>query len=901
MKRTSLVALLTMLVGSLALAATAQARFEIVEFDGQLRNIDGSPATQAASHADLTTTFVFPTKEGLLGPTPDGNFKDAIVTLPPGMIGDPTAAPRCTQAQLAQGYFGSCPDSTQIGTVVIGQAHTVMPPIPVYNLVPPPGVAAQFGFSFLETIVRFDATVVRRDGAYVIEVGSRNTSVTLPIVSAETTFWGVPADPRHDPSRGSLLGCNDAPAPGTVFPPCPPHTAKAPFMTMPSDCQAGPSVTKLRATSWQEPQTHEATYTSHLPGGEPVGVAGCENLSFKGALDLQPDSRTADSPAGLTVELSLANEENPDGLGSPPLKDAVVQLPEGMRISAAGANGAAGCSPAQIRLESTADASCPDASKLGSLQIKTPVLDEPLGGSVYLATQGTNPFNSLLAIYLVAEGPGFTIKLPGKVEADPVTGRLTTSFSGNPQMPFTELSMRLDGGPSAAIVTPSTCGTYTTEYRLSSWAGHTVQGRSSFKVDQGCERSASFAPGFQAGSANPLAGAHSPFSLRVTRPDGQPNVGSIEATLPEGLLAKLAGVALCGEAEAATGNCPAASQVGSATVGVGAGIAPLYVPQPGKAPTAVYLAGPYKGAPYSLVAKVPAQAGPFDLGTVAVRNALRVDPTTAQVTASSDPLPQILQGIPIAYRDIRVDVDRPQFTINPTSCDPMRIDGTIGSSAGQSAKVSDRFQVGSCERLGFKPALKLKVSGGTKRGSYTKLRAELNAPKGQANIGKASVALPHSIFLAQEHIRTICTRVQYAARQCPAASVYGWARAFTPLLDKPLEGPVYLRSSSNELPDLLASLDGQIHIDLAGRIDSVNGGIRTTFEAVPDAPVSKFVISMKGGKKSLLVNSTNLCRGVNHAVVKMDGHNGKAHDFQPVVGNSCGKKGKKQQRGGKRK
>jgi hypothetical protein len=437
---------------------------------------------------------------------------------------------------------------------------------------------------------------------------------------------------------------------------------------------------------------------------------------------------------------------------------------------------------------------------------------------------------------------------------------------------------------------PDGCGTYPIEAKLSPWSGNPATYlSSSITVNEGCENKDKFTPSLQAGTTNPIAGSHSPFTLRVTRPDGQQNVSTIETTLPEGVLAKLAGVELCPEQSTGSGSCPSASQVGTATVGAGAGNNPIYVPQPGKPATAVYLAGPYRGAPYSLIAKVPAQAGPFDLGTVTVRNAVSVDPVTAQVTVKSDPLPQIVNGIPVAYRDVRVDVNRSGFTLNPTSCDPKQVLATIGSAQGKSAKLSDRFQAADCANLAFKPALKLKVSGGTKRAQYTKLRAELRAPRGQANIGKASVALPHSMFLAQEHIKTICTRVQYAANSCPKGSIYGYAKAFTPLLEEPLQGPVYLRSSSNPLPDLVASLDGQIHVDLAGRIDSVNGGIRTTFEGVPDAPVSKFVLTMKGGRKSLLVNSTDLCAGANHATVKMDGQNGKVHDFRPVVGNDCGK------------
>ena len=378
------------------------------------------------------------------------------------------------------------------------------------------------------------------------------------------------------------------------------------------------------------------------------------------------------------------------------------------------------------------------------------------------------------------------------------------------------------------------------------------------------------------------------------RDDGEQNLSRIQATLPPGLLARLAGVPLCSDAAAATGSCPPSSQVGATTVGAGPGTNPIYVPEPGKAPTAVYLAGPYKGAPYSLVVKVPAQAGPFDLGTVTVRNALNIDPGTTQVTAKSDPLPQILQGIPIAYRDVRVEVNRPGFTLNPTSCDPMKIDSTLTSIEGKTASPSARFQVAGCGELGFKPKLSIKLKGGTKRSDHPALTAVLKARKGDANIGRVSVALPHSEFLAQEHIRTVCTRVQFAAgagngAECPKGSIYGKASALTPLLDKPLRGPVYLRSSDNPLPDLVVALHGQVDFNLVGRIDSKNGGIRTTFGSVPDAPVSKFVLQMQGGRKGLLVNSTDLCAATNRAAVKLDAQNGKTADSTLALANGCGK------------
>ena len=386
--------------------------------------------------------------------------------------------------------------------------------------------------------------------------------------------------------------------------------------------------------------------------------------------------------------------------------------------------------------------------------------------------------------------------------------------------------------------------------------------------------------------------------LKLQRDDGTARFRGLTVALPKGLLGKLAGVPYCAEtalagvpsaegtgaAQVASPSCPAASQVGTASVDAGAGTSPFHV-STGKA----YLAGPYNGAALSLAVVTPAIAGPFDLGNVVVRTALRVNPETAQITAVSDPLPTILQGIPLDLREIRVNVDRPDFTLNPTSCDPMAIHGAITSTTGQNANVSSRFQVANCERLGFKPKLAIRLMGKTHRSAHPKLRATLTMPKGGANIARAQVTLPKTEFLENAHIKTICTRVQYAARTCPAQSVYGYAKAWSPLLDKPLEGPVYLRSSNNPLPDLVASLDGQIHVDLVGRIDAVNARIRNTFDLVPDAPVSKFVLTMQGGKKGLLVNNTELCKATPRASVKFDAHNGKVSDYNPVARADCGK------------
>jgi hypothetical protein len=407
---------------------------------------------------------------------------------------------------------------------------------------------------------------------------------------------------------------------------------------------------------------------------------------------------------------------------------------------------------------------------------------------------------------------------------------------------------------------------------------------------------------------NVQAGSSSPFVLDLSREDGSQRFSAIDVAAPKGLTASLKGIPYCpdatiagistaeesGRAELTDPSCPGASQVGTVQAGAGAGPNPFYAP--GK----VYLAGPYKGAPLSLVVVTPAVAGPFDLGNVVIRNALYVDPTTAQVTTVSDPIPTIQHGILLDVRDVRISLDRPDFTRAPTSCEPMAVDATVKGDAGGTSQVTNRFQVGGCDNLKFSPKLQVRLTGGTRRNSTPALTAILTQAPNQANIGFVSVALPHSEFLEQGHIRTVCTRVQFAAEQCPTAAIYGHAEATTPLLDQPLQGPVYLRSSSHRLPDLVAVLKGPpsqpIEIDLDGRVDSYHQGIRTTFESVPDAPVSRFVLKMQGGKKGLLVNSTNICRGRHEATVRMTAQNASAHNFLTKVQPQCGKKRKKSRR-----
>jgi hypothetical protein len=916
MRRRKLSLVIAAVLAALTVAAVPSAAqaFGIEGVDGWLRNEAGGPEFQAGAHADFNTTIHFATTlNGLGEKTPEGNPKTIEVTLPEGLVGNPTATPKCTQGELTVLHdIADCEPSSQVGVALIGNnafGHNGAAPVPVYNMVPPRGVAGEFAFNLFGDLVFFDSGVTA-EGGYRIKTTISNTSQALALTDTGLTLWGVPASPVHDSERALQGGGLPPENPETGEPitvPVPPGTPERALLDNPSACTGQPLRTVARANSWQAPEAFSSSGFETDTGGNPMTITGCGKVTFQASMRAQPTTTQADSPTGLAVELVLPQNANAEGLSPSQLRDAVVTLPEGMAINPASAGGLGSCSPDQIGLGTDSQPSCPESSKIGTVTIETPLLEAPLLGSVYLAQQRQNKFGSLLALYIVVNDPttGVLLKIPGKVETDPSTGRVVTRFDEAPQLPLERLQLNLFGGPRASLLTPPTCGTYSTQGEFTPWSGTAaVTSTDSFKINSGPEgqacSSGSFEPKLEAGTANPSAGAYSPFELRITRGDGSQRLSGVSVRLPRGLLAKLAGVPYCsdaalggipttegtGAAEFANPSCPAASRIGSVAVAAGAGPMPFWA-KTGSA----YLAGPYKGAPLSLAIVTPALAGPFDLGNVVVRVALQVNPETSQVTAVSDPLPTILQGIPLDLRTVQVQLDRSQFTLNPTNCEAQQVSATITSTGGATATPAEPFAAAGCAGLGFSPKLALSLRGGTHRGAFPALTARLAAKSGQANFRRVTVTLPHSEFLEQGHIRTVCTRVQFAAKQCPAASIYGFAEATTPLLEQPLRGPVYLRSSSHKLPDLVAALRGQIEIDLDGRIDSHDQGIRATFETLPDAPVSGFVLKMNGGKKSLLVNSTNLCsKGAKaHGLVRFIGQNGKSSQLKPLVQPQCGK------------
>jgi hypothetical protein len=856
---------------------TAVGKFEEFGLDAAAATLS---TAAAGAHPDFTLKFALNQKIEGGKATSAARLERATVSLPPGLVGDVASIPRCSAGSFAA--FANCPVDSQVGVVKVqlngnnaGEELT----LPVYNLelAHPEREVARLGFFPVYPV--YIGVHVRTATDYGVTATIEDTPGQQSVLSATTTLWGNPPDPSHDEQR--LTSAEGAECETACKAPEGKRSAGIPptsFITNPTACEE--AEIGISVVSYQLPGAESGIHAL-LPE-----ITECEGLPFGPSLEVEPTSHAAGAQTGLIAKVKIPQHEDPAERATSAMRDASVALPQGMGLASGAANGLVACSDEQVGYEQEVATACPDASKLGSATFVSPDLPEPLHGSIY---QRSPEAEDLFRIWLVADEFGLHIKIPGDVHADPATGQLTTTFAELPQLPVEEVVLDFWGGPRAPLKNPEDCGTYQTAFAFTPWSGGPVaSGGAPLKIDQGCGGH-NLAPKLTAGVTNPTAGAFSPFVFELKREDGEPNIESFETTLPEGELAKLAGVPLCPSGPAARGACPAGSQIGSVSVASGPGPQPLWIPQPGKAPTAVYLGGPYKGAPYSIVTVVPAQAGPFDLGTVVVRAGLYVDPETARVTVKTDPLPQFLKGVPVIYRAVHVAIDRPDFSLNPTDCSSLAVTARVRAVGGASAEATDPFGVNGCHSLKFGPQLGLKLIGGTKRGGNPALTATLKARRGQANIGSVSVAMPHAEFLAQNHIRTVCTRTQFAARECPRSSIYGRAKAWTPLLEKPLEGPVYLRSSSHKLPDLVVALRGPLEIDLDGVIDSAHGGIRASFESIPDAPVTKFMLHMSGGARGLLENSQDECLLGHRATVRMAAQNGRLLSLRPRLRFNCPK------------
>jgi hypothetical protein len=950
-------------VGLAAGAVPAQAEFGVRVFDGGTFGppppgddpfLSGPAYTQAGGHPyEAWTAFEMNRvvkSDGLLAPD-GGNLRNVQIDLPPGLIGNPTAVPQCPKTRRiafpVDKDRGTDPDelcapASAVGLALItiaGEAGQVTHhPALVFNMEPPPGVAAQFAFNYLSAQADIYASV-RADGEYAVRVRALNAVNTAPVLGVRVALWGDPADPVHDAQRCAVISeapldtgipprC-DSPLggePGTPYGPnpFPTHLPRKAFLTLPTSCTPpGEGLeTKLNVESWDSSSPPaNASFISHLPPGydpddeatwdpstwgPPQGPTGCDELPFDPSFSAQPDSSLADSPTGLRVNLGFPQDglEDPDGLATAHLRDTTVTLPEGMTINPSGAGGLAACTDAQVGFGSVSPVQCPEASKIATVTATTPVLEEQLTGAVYVGSQlSDNPESGdMFRIVLALENAerGIFVKLLGKVRADAQTGRLVTTFAGNPQLPVSAISLHFKDGPRAPLAMPPDCGTKTVNASMSSWAGHLVQRTDSFNIactpDMGL-----FAPSFQAGTVNPTGGAFSPFAVRINRPDRQQYMSGLTIEMPPGLIGRLKGIPLCPDGQANAGTCGIESRIGTATVGAGPGTNPFFIDG------SVSLTGPYKGAPFGLSTAVRVIAGPFDLGMVVVRQAIHVDPVDAHITVVSDPLPTIVKGVPVRLRSINVDINRPGFTLNPTSCAPKQIKATMVSTSGAIHQATQHFQVGDCQALKLRPRLRMRLTGRKqlRDKGHPGVRAVLRQGPGQANLKKVRVKLPLSLALDPNRAQSddLCEFEAGQRVDCPRSSIIGRARAFTPVLNRPLTGPVYFVKNVRihprtgnpirTLPTLLIPLKGEVDIHLRAQSDTQRGKLVNTFSSVPDAPVSRFELVLRGGRGGILIVNGNPCRRNRIADVQMDGQNGKRRDRGVKIRMPCGKKRKR--------
>jgi hypothetical protein len=866
-------------------------------WDVWFTNASGRTATQAGSHP-YAATFVNSFNELADGKRAGGEPRDLEAVLPPGFFGDPGATPQCTRTLLDA---DECPARAQIGVDEPGRANTgggvnATGGFPVYNMVPPPGVADEFAFSIGGFLVIFDSGPSSADGYRIVtHINSiPEAQVALNIL----TLWGVPAESSHDPQRCTgegFLSASCGESSGAV--------AK-PFLTLPTSCAGPQSVTLRELSTWEEPSVAgaERTVLTHDGTGTPSGFTGCEALSIDPSLSTVPDTSFADTPAGLTAEVKVPQEtlENPEGLVAATLKNTTVTLPEGLVVNPGQAAGLKACQEPEANIHGEGPQTCPLASKVGTVKIQTPLLEgelEPeLEGDIYVLQ--SNPPE--LKLLLAASGDGIYLKLVGTVHLNPQTGRLTTTFAETPELPFTDLKLSFSGGAQAALATPTQCGSYSTTSDFTPWTtpyGGDIFPSSSLTIDAGplgvpCPSWVGgpplpFSPSLIAGTTNPKGGAFTNFSLLLQRGDDQQRIEKLQFKAPPGLSGMISNVPLCPESQAQAGTCSAASQIGHTVVASGPGPYPLIVPEPGRPEAPIYLTGPYQGAPFGLSIVTPVIAGPFNLGTIVTRAKIEINPYTAQITVTTDPLPQIIDGVPTDLREVDSVIERPggaPFMFNPTHCEPASFSGTATGTpppgeggAGATAAISTSFDLVGCKGLAFTPRFTASTSGKTSKSKGASLTLKVTRATGpssdQANFTLAKIELPKQLPSRLTTLQKACTAAQFEANPagCPSASDIGHVKVTTPILPVPLEGPAYFVSHGGEaFPSVIFVLQGDnVTIDVVSTTFISKSGITSaTIKTVPDQPFTSFELSFPEGAYSALAANGNLCNQTKTVTTK---------------------------------
>jgi hypothetical protein len=919
--------------------------YGVQSVDGWASNADGTLDTQAGSHPyELFFSFNLDSKlnaEGELAPA-GGNTRNVTVNLPPGPIGNPTAVPQCKREEFNR---EECNPTTEVGVIVPNifggfpvSAHLAFP---IYNVVPPPGAPAAFGFSIAGQQVFLEASV-RSGGDYGITVHARNLTVregTLRLLGARAILWGEPADHSHDEDRDAQFwdneACNNERQEQLSRPVgCVSEAPNVPFLTLGGSCE-GPVSASLVASTWETEEQASMSFLSHDANFNPSGFTGCDHLRFATSVSVQPDTADADTPAGLTVDVRVPQEGlvSPGALATSNIKDTTVTLPAGVVINPGQAAGLQACQPGPAgddlplpgedgeEERFAKAASCPSAAKIGEDEIETPLLSKPLKGDVYILQ--SNPPH--LKMLVTASGEGVNLKLVGDVElcetvgqviegkSCEAPGQLITTFKETPELPFTNFKLAFSGGAQAALDTPTQCGTYTTTSDFTPWSTTAVGDvfpTSSFAIDSGPNGTGCpsaqlpFTPSLTAGATTDEAGSFTGFSMLLQSGDGQQRIDKLSFAAPPGLSGYLSNVPLCEEPQAAEGACPADTQIGHSTVASGPGPYPLTIPQPGDPESPIYLTGPYEGAPFGLTIVTHVIAGPFNLGNVITRAKIEINPYTTQLTVTTNPLPQVIDGVPTDLRLVDAVIDRSNFMINPTNCASSSFSGTANGapppgSSGTSitASLSSHFQVGACQSLKFGPKFAVSTSGKTSKADGASLHVHLTYPSGTpgtyTNIAKVKVELPKALPSRLTTLQKACTAAQFDSNPsgCPPASIIGQAKAISPIIPVPLVGPAYFVSHGGEaFPSLVMVLQGYgVTLDLVGTTFISKAGITSsTFKTVPDQPVGSFELTLPQGKFSALAANGKLCTQKLTMPTEFVGQNGsEIHVATPISVSGC--------------
>lgn len=885
-------AVLSILAFALMAAPAAQAGQGITSFESSLST------TQSGGHPDIHTSFTLDNPGG-----PEA-ARNVTFNAPEGMFGNPRAITECIASDFAR---QQCPYDTQAGLITVyadheGDPEHLLGTAPLYVL--DPGQAQSALLAFIVPVLNIPVNIpvtVRTTDDYGLRFTVTNISQLTPLAAADLTFWGYPAAEEHDAERfptgqpGFPAGCPGSDSAGCIGVPTPAGLSVHPFIDNPSRCTGEPQPISLEVETYQDPG-NPTRATSTYPA-----VDGCEKQTFKPVLLINTTTGEADSPSGLDVQLSTPQ---PLGFATAPssIRSVVVTLAEGLTINPDAADGQTSCSDVQANFESEGPHHCPDNAKIGTIGIHSTALDGTLEGSIYI---GEPKPGDQYRLFMMASGFGINSKLVATFHPDPATGQVTARFMDLPQVPLDVFDVHLFASDRGLLATPTTCRIYESSAVYFPWNDRLadVDARSHFSIDSGPDRTPCpgelrpFQPRLAAGTSTSLAGANTSFSLELSRDDGHQFLGDLTFEMPPGLTGSLRGIPYCpegaivaaaakaGRDEQANSSCPPASQIGTTNVAAGPGGYPFHVA--GR----MYLAGPFKGAPLSLVAVTPALAGPFDYGTQVVRVAVSVDPIDAHVFARSDTVPDIIGGVPIRMREIRVNIDRPHFMINPTNCSPFTIDSQGIGDQGTVVGFSSYFHADNCRTLPFRPKMAIRQlgkKGQTKRSKNPKLRFDLRTRPGDANIRSLSVTLPKAFAVDQRHLANICSKAQLEAELCAGRQPIGTAWVRTPLLDEPLAGPAYAVSGFGKLPRVAFILAGQVTIIPQAESRSVNGGfLRTTVPVVADAPIGHFRLTLLGGKKGYLVNTRGLCASAAIARINYIAQSGRKLKQRVKVKTPC--------------